>query len=74
MKITPVKIASSFLILMFIVSGISKVFSLGKSESERLSKKTIKYKFNNESTISFFSRVMGIICFIYITTRYLELK
>ena len=41
MKVTPVKVASSFLILMFIVSGISKVFSLGKSEAERLSKKLL---------------------------------
>ena len=39
MKIASVKIASSFLILMFIVSGLSKVFTLGNSESKRLSKK-----------------------------------
>ena len=39
MKVASVKIASSFLILMFIISGISKVVTLGKSESERLSKK-----------------------------------
>lgn len=34
-----VSIISSILILMFIISGISKVFTLGKSESNRLSKK-----------------------------------
>lgn len=34
-----VSIISSVLILMFIISGISKVFTLGKSESNRLSKK-----------------------------------
>ena len=39
MKVASVKIASSFLILMFVISGISKVVTLGKSESERLSKK-----------------------------------
>ena len=39
MKIASVKIASSFLILMFIVSGLSKVFTLGNSEAKRLSKK-----------------------------------
>ena len=39
MKIVSVKIASSFLILMFIVSGLSKVLTLGNSEAKRLSKK-----------------------------------
>ena len=39
MKIPSVKLASSFLILMFIVSGLSKVFTLGNSEAKRLSKK-----------------------------------
>ena len=39
MKILSVKIASSFLILMFIVSGINKVTTLGRNESERFSKK-----------------------------------
>lgn len=34
-----VSIISSILILMFIISGISKIFTLGKSESNRLSKK-----------------------------------
>ena len=41
MKILSVKLASSFLILMFIISGISKVVSFGKSESKRLSKKLV---------------------------------
>ena len=39
MKIPSIKIASSFLILMFIVSGLSKVLTLGNSEAKRLSKK-----------------------------------
>lgn len=34
-----VSIISSLLILMFIISGLSKIFTLGKSESDRLSKK-----------------------------------
>ena len=34
-----IKFTSSFLILMFIVSGLRKFFTLGKSESKRLSKK-----------------------------------
>ena len=41
MKINSVKIVSSFLILMFIVSGLSKVITLGNSEAKRLSKKLI---------------------------------
>ena len=36
-----IKITSSFLILMFIVSGLTKFFTLGKSESKRLSKKLL---------------------------------
>lgn len=39
MKINSVKIVSSFLILMFIVSGFTKVITLGNSEAKRLSKK-----------------------------------
>ena len=34
-----VQIVSTLLILMFILSGINKIFTLGKSESSRLSKK-----------------------------------
>lgn len=34
-----VQIISSLLILMFLISGFSKIFTLGKSESKRLSKK-----------------------------------
>lgn len=34
-----VQFISSLLILMFLISGFSKVFTLGKSESSRLSKK-----------------------------------
>ena len=34
-----VKFISSLLILMFLISGLSKTFTLGKSESKRLSKK-----------------------------------
>jgi uncharacterized membrane protein YphA (DoxX/SURF4 family) len=34
-----VKFISSLLILMFLISGLSKIFTLGKSESKRLSKK-----------------------------------
>ena len=34
-----VQLISSFLILMFLISGFSKIFTLGKSESKRLSKK-----------------------------------
>ena len=45
-----IKITSSFLILMFIVSGLTKIFTLGKSESERLSKKI----FNLNKTFSQF--------------------
>ena len=39
MKITSVKITSSLLILMFIISGISKIITFGDNESKRLSKK-----------------------------------
>lgn len=39
MKIISIKLASSFLILMFIVSGLNKVITLGKSEAKRFSKK-----------------------------------
>ena len=39
MKNNSVKIASSLLILMFIVSGTRKVFSFGSSEGKRLLKK-----------------------------------
>ena len=39
MKILSIKLASSFLILMFIVSGLNKVITLGKSEAKRFSKK-----------------------------------
>lgn len=46
MKITSVKIASSFLILMFVISGVTKVLSLGKSESKRLSKKLMNLNKN----------------------------
>ena len=45
-----VKITSSFLIFMFIVSGLTKFFTLGKSESKRLSKKL----FNLNKTFSQF--------------------
>ena len=45
-----IKITSSFLILMFIVSGLTKFFTLGKSESKRLSKKL----FNLNKTFSQF--------------------
>lgn len=34
-----VQLISSLLILMFVLSGFSKIFTLGKSESKRLSKK-----------------------------------
>lgn len=34
-----VQLISSLLILMFLISGFSKIFTLGKSESKRLSKK-----------------------------------
>lgn len=39
MKTHSVKITSSLLILMFIISGISKITSFGANESKRLSKK-----------------------------------
>ena len=41
-----VQLISSFLILMFLISGLSKTFTLGKSESKRLSK---KLNINNEN-------------------------
>ena len=41
-----VKFISSLLILMFLISGSSKIFTLGKSESKRLSK---KLKINNQT-------------------------
>lgn len=41
-----VKFISSLLILMFLISGSSKIFTLGKSESKRLSK---KLKINNQN-------------------------
>lgn len=43
-----VKITSSFLILMFLISGFRKLLTLGKSEHERLSKKL----FNLNKTFS----------------------
>lgn len=39
MKILSVKLASTFIILMFLVSGFSKFITLGLSETKRLSKK-----------------------------------
>ena len=39
MKIYSIKIVSSFLILMFIISGIGKIITLGKNDSKRLAKK-----------------------------------
>ena len=41
-----VKFISSLLILMFLISGSSKIFTLGKSESKRLSK---NLKINNQN-------------------------
>lgn len=54
MKIASIKLASSFLILMFIVSGFTKVITLGNSESKRLSKKLINLN-NNLSQLIVFS-------------------
>ena len=42
-----VKLISSLLILMFLVSGISKVFSFGKLESSRLTKKLNNFNIKN---------------------------
>ena len=55
-----VQIVSTLLILMFILSGISKVFTLGKSESSRLSKK-LSINENFGQLIVFFAGVWEII-------------
>ena len=55
-----VQIVSTLLILMFILSGISKVFTLGKSESSRLSKK-LSINENLGQLIVFFAGVWEII-------------
>lgn len=55
-----VQIVSTLLILMFILSGISKIFTLGKSESSRLSKK-LSINENFGQLIVFFAGVWEII-------------
>ena len=55
-----VQIVSTLLILMFILSGISKIFTLGKSESSRLSKK-LSINENLGQLIVFFAGVWEII-------------
>ncbi len=56
MKITSVKITSSLLILMFIISGISKIITFGANESKRLSKKMNLAK-NYSQSIVFFAGI-----------------
>ena len=60
MKTTSVKITSSLLILMFIISGISKITTFGANESKRLSKK-INIPKNYSQLIVFLAGIWEII-------------
>ena len=60
MKVTSVKITSSLLILMFIISGISKITSFGANESKRLSKK-INIPKNYSQSIVFLAGIWELI-------------
>lgn len=68
MKELSIKIASFFLILMFIVSGLTKIFSLGKSESKRLSKKLFNLNINYSELLVFLAgcyEIVSCICILY---------
>ena len=56
-----VQLISSLLILMFVLSGFSKIFTLGKSESKRLSKKLNIDNQNISRFIVFFGGLWEII-------------
>ena len=60
MKTTSVKITSSLLILMFIISGISKIITFGSNESKRLSKK-INITKNYSQSIVFLAGIWELI-------------
>lgn len=57
MKVYLIKLASSLLILMFIISGFNKVISFGKSEGERFSKKLNNLNLNLSEKIVFLAGV-----------------
>lgn len=61
MKIFLVKLASSLLILMFIVSGFRKVITFGKSEGKRFSEKLNNFNLSLSEKIVFIAGLWELI-------------